>query len=278
MGGRLLLAGAALSVAVWMMPGGAALGQTGTAATAPSSAAEFQPPKRRRIVLMRHGDVKYFDAQGKPVSDPDSVTLTELGQQQADAAGRYLAGLGVKSFDRVVTSNLPRTIETAQRVLASGGITGQRIEIPALREIRAGAATRGVPSEQLPAILLAVTKPSVAPETKFLGGESIGDMQKRVYASIDTLLEDDSWDNALIVLHAVVNSAIVSRALTGEQSFMGRFESGAGCFHVLDAAKTWSDWIVRAYNVCARPDDYSGPRANTMEKLLIQSLKGRSSN
>ena len=32
-------------------------------------------PQRRRIILMRHGDVTYFDAQGKPVPDPDKVSL-----------------------------------------------------------------------------------------------------------------------------------------------------------------------------------------------------------
>src|SRR5262245_43130086 len=42
-------------------------------------------PSRRRLYLMRHGDVSYFDAEGRPVR-PDSVPLNENGLQQADAA------------------------------------------------------------------------------------------------------------------------------------------------------------------------------------------------
>ena len=51
-------------------------------------------PQRRRIILMRHGDVVYFDAQGKPVPDLDKVNLSDKGKAQADATGAYRAGPG----------------------------------------------------------------------------------------------------------------------------------------------------------------------------------------
>ena len=94
----------------------------------------FNP--RRRIYLMRHGSVTYFDSNGKPVL-PESVPLNHAGRDQASAAGRVFAEHGVK-FDRVIVSGLPRTVETATRVLAE---TGQDIaleEWPEFVEIRGG--------------------------------------------------------------------------------------------------------------------------------------------
>ena len=86
--------------------------------------AAYQLPKRRRIYLMRHGDVTYFDDSGRTI-DPETVPLNANGREQASAAGRVFAEQQVR-FDRVIVSGLPRTIETAQRVLAE---TGQQIEI-----------------------------------------------------------------------------------------------------------------------------------------------------
>ena len=45
--------------------------------------------------------------------------------------------------------------------------------------------------------------------------------------------------------------------------------------HVLDAAPTWNDWIVQAFNVCPDPASYTGDRLSVLEKLLVQALKGR---
>jgi broad specificity phosphatase PhoE len=54
----------------------------------------MQPfPRRRRIYLMRHGDVSYFP-NGRPVP-PESVTLNDEGHAQADIA-----------FDRMVSSEI----------------------------------------------------------------------------------------------------------------------------------------------------------------------------
>jgi broad specificity phosphatase PhoE len=47
----------------------------------------YELPKRRRIFLMRHGDVTYFDATGRAI-DPESVPLNERGREEASAAGR----------------------------------------------------------------------------------------------------------------------------------------------------------------------------------------------
>jgi len=58
---------------------------------------------------MRHAEVSYFGVDGVPV-DPAQVPLTEEGVAQARAVAEALIGV---ELDRVVTSGLPRTLETA---------------------------------------------------------------------------------------------------------------------------------------------------------------------
>ena len=60
--------------------------------------------KRRRVFLMRHGSVTYFDAAGKPFL-PETVPLNEQGREQATAAGSVFAAAGIR-FDRVIVSGL----------------------------------------------------------------------------------------------------------------------------------------------------------------------------
>ena len=86
----------------------------------------FNP--RRRVFLMRHGSVTYFDSAGKPVL-PELVPLNEQGREQAAAAGRTYAAAGIR-FDRVIVSGLPRTVETARRVLAETAPRMARLDLP----------------------------------------------------------------------------------------------------------------------------------------------------
>ena len=69
---------------------------------------------RRRIYLMRHGEVRYFDDQGRVVH-PKFVELTDQGRAQAARMGELLADV---PFDRALSTGLPRTKQTAQGVLA----------------------------------------------------------------------------------------------------------------------------------------------------------------
>src|ERR1700709_1868875 len=104
----------------------------------------YELPKRRRIFLMRHGDVTYFDASGRAI-DPESVPLNERGREEASAAGREFKAQQIR-FDKVIASGLPRTLETAQRVLAE---TDQQIDIdiwPEWQEIR-GGRLGGLPAQ-----------------------------------------------------------------------------------------------------------------------------------
>src|SRR6185436_12586599 len=100
-----LIAGAVIACGIWAAAPTATKAQQPVAPTvaaaSPSPAIPvFTQPQRRRIILMRHGDVTYYDAQGKPVLDADKVTLSEKGKAQADAVGAYLKTIGVAKIDR----------------------------------------------------------------------------------------------------------------------------------------------------------------------------------
>jgi len=227
---------------------------------------------RRRIFLMRHGSVTYFDAAGKPVL-PEQVPLNDEGRAQADAAGAAFAAAGVR-FDRVIVSGLPRTVETAARVLA---VTGQQIapEVwPELHEIKGGRLST-IPSADLKRAFTGVFEGLVNPEQRFLGGESVGEMMDRVHPAIGKLRDDQDWDTVLLVLHGGVNCAILSLALTGQRLFLGGLAQTAGCINALDVGQDSADWVVRFVNHVPPAPLQLGSRLTTMEQLFAQYSRSR---
>jgi broad specificity phosphatase PhoE len=213
---------------------------------------------------MRHAEVRYFEGV-----HPEEVVLTDRGRLQAESAAEELRSV---SFDRVLTSGLERTLQTA-------GIVAPNHEPEshyALREIESGDI-RDVASDEVQAMMTAAFRGVVPLETQFLGGETIGALLDRVLPELDELLAEDDWDVALLVLHGAVNRAILSRALTGERMFLGGFEQAPGCINVLDVG-TDGRFIVRAVNHLAYdPAHIAAPRLTTMEQLWQEYLDSRAS-
>lgn len=239
----------------------------------PLDTSAWQPPKRRRIYLMRHGDVTYFDDTGRPIH-PETVPLNERGCAEASAAGRAFAEQAL-TFDRVIVSGLPRTIETARRVLAE---TGQRAELevePMWEEIRGGKLGT-IPAVNLEAAFLGAFDGIVPESTQFLGGETIGALFDRVLPALHELREDTAWDTVLLVLHGGVNRAILSHAITaGGRTFFGHLAQATGCINALDVGDEPRDWVVRTVNYSASAPLHRDTRSTTMEKLYAQFLQTR---
>src|SRR4051812_45794784 len=86
-----VIAGAVITCGIWAVAPTATKAQQPIAppvpAASPSPAPVWTQPQRRRIILMRHADVTYYDAQGKPVADADKVVLSAKGQAQAEPVG-----------------------------------------------------------------------------------------------------------------------------------------------------------------------------------------------
>jgi len=227
---------------------------------------------RRRIYLMRHGSVTYFDAAGKPVL-PETVPLNELGRAQASAAGRMFANEQVH-FDRVIVSGLPRTVETATRVLAE---TGQAVPIetwPELEEIRGGRLAL-IADADLKDAFTGAFEGMVGENKRFLGGESVGELMDRIHPAVTRLRADREWDTVLLVLHGGVNCAILSLALTGQRMFLGALSQHAGCINALDVGEHDTDWVLRFMNYAPPAPLQADTRSTTMEQLYDQYRKSR---
>jgi len=235
-----------------------------------NNALAFLQHPRRRIYLMRHGSVDYFRPDGSAVP-PDSVPLNETGRQQADSAGALFATAGVR-FDRVIASGLPRTVETAQRVLAA---SGQALEIgidERLQEIRPGRLSEIPRAQMAEAFLGAFAAAGTNVEQhRFLGGESVGELLDRVLPAFDALVARDDWSNLLLVLHGGVNRALVSRVLAGGRAFFGRIEQSPACINIIDVGA--ADLVLRGVNLAPTQWLHERERHTTMEKLLAQFLR-----
>jgi len=221
--------------------------------------------ERRRIYLLRHAQVSYFEPDGRPVR-PDRVELTADGERQARAAADALSEV---RFDRVITSGLARTLQTARIVAPSIEPESH----PELREIEGGRLA-DIPEDELEETFLSAFRDVVPEETRFLGGETIGALLDRVLPALEAVLADPDWDVLLAVLHGGVNRAILSRALTGSRVFLGNFEQAPGCINVIDVG---DDWIVRAVDVVPSDLGYTGTRLRTMEELYQQYAPFRAS-
>lgn len=205
---------------------------------------------RRRLYLMRHAEVSYVGEH-----DPEVVRLTARGLEQAEAARRALADV---AFDLVVTSGLPRTVETAE-VVAPGAALEQ---LPGLAEWRGGRLD-DVPREELEQLFVGSLQVRDE-QARFLGGESLGEALDRVLPAFDELVARE-WDTALAVCHGGVNRILLSHALAGGRAYFGTFEQAPACINVLDLGADGA-WIVRTVNYI--PYDPLHPaRTTTMEHL-----------
>ena len=190
----------------------------------PASALAASDAPRRRIYLLRHGEANYLDGNGQRLADPDTAGLSPKGREQARAAAQWFCAMGVRRFDRVVTSDYPRAAQTARGILDDMKMQAVQPEAWAeLRELEAGDATHA--------------------------GESVAAARARILPALDKL-RGEEWDTALIVAHTLVDEVILSEALTGSDAAYGRIEQGNGCINILDTGPGPHEWAVRAVNVC----------------------------
>jgi probable phosphoglycerate mutase len=225
--------------------------------------------ERRRLLLMRHGAVDYFDAQGRP-HPPDAVQLTAQGVAQAQAIGAALAAGGVR-IDRALTSGLVRTRQTAQHVLEASRMSPRLEHWADLREIRGGRLS-AIRDDDLRDAFIAAFEGPVPRDTRFLGGETIGELIDRVLPALQRLLADPHWDTALLVAHGGVNRALLSWFLTGRHEFLGGLAQDAGCLNVIDVGAVPATSVVRVVNFCPLDTLRTETRLSTMEELLQKYL------
>ena len=210
---------------------------------------------RRRLYLMRHAEVSYVGRR-----DPEQVRLTARGREQAEAARHALDGV---ELDLVVTSGLPRTVETAEVV--APGCRAEPVED--LAEWRGGRLD-DIPADELEQMFVGGLQPENE-SARFLGGETLGEALDRILPAFAELVARE-WDTALAVLHGGVNRILISHALAGGRSYFGNFEQAPACLNVLDLGADGA-WIVRTVNYI--PYDPLHPARDTTMEYLWSELK-----
>lgn len=208
---------------------------------------------------MRHAEVSYVDETGRPVS-PEDVPLTWRGREQAEAARDALAAA---ELDLVLSSNLPRTVETAEIVAAHHEVE----RWPEFAEWRGGRLD-AIPPEDLEGRFVGALRIKDEAE-RFLGGESLGEALDRVHPALERLLARE-WDTALAVLHGGVNRIVLSYALSGDRTYFGTFEQAPACINVLDLGA--DGWIVRTVNYI--PYDPLHPARETTMESYWEQMRG----
>jgi probable phosphoglycerate mutase len=223
-------------------------------------------PSRRRIYLVRHGDVTYFDEYGRPFR-PDTVPLNATGRQQAAAVARELAAI---PLDRVVASDLPRCAETAAILTAGRGL---RVDTrPALREIQPGRLADLPPGTAAKVFLEAFTG-TLDRDTRFLNGETFGSLVDRVMPCFLEQLADPGWRHLLIVAHGGVNRVILTHALGIGLAGFGTFEQDPCCLNIIDVAND-GHCLLRLLNYTPYNTTKVGLELTTMEQLFQQYRAG----
>jgi broad specificity phosphatase PhoE len=191
-------------------------------------------------LLLRHGQTPM--SVQKRYAGLSDVPLTEVGVQQAAAAGKRLASEGLTA---IVTSPLERAARTAEVVAAA---TGAPIEADeGFRETDFGAwdgLTFAEVRERWPAELTAwLADPAVAPP----GGESLADVSIRVESALRRVLAAHQGRTVLIVSHVTPIKTLVAAALLAPLPALYRM-------HLDVAALCQVDWyadgpaVLRSFN------------------------------
>jgi probable phosphoglycerate mutase len=181
---------------------------------------------RRRLYLLRHGHVAYYDEAGKPLN-PKLAALTERGREEARAAGALLAGA---PLDRVLCSGLARTRQTAELVAAPHGLPVE--DHSDFMEIRAGRLS-GVPKESREAAYVYGFE-AATEDGRFAGGDGFAAVRDRVVSAFETLVRQPDWTHLALVAHDGVNRMLLSWACGAGLSALSAFEQDYGCLNIID--------------------------------------------
>ena len=157
--------------------------------------------KPTTFYLVRHGESEGNAA--RIFTGQTDSPLTARGRQQAETVADELATV---KFDRIVSSDLSRTRDTARVIAERHGI---QVEIlPELREIDVGDRT-GTPFDEVRGLPSWTDDGFVA----WPGGETLDQVLARTLGAIDRLTKESPGKTILIVGHGGVNRILLSHFL-----------------------------------------------------------------
>ena len=151
--------------------------------------------------LVRHGESEGNAA--RIFTGQRDSPLTARGREQAEAVAEELEKV---KFDRIVSSDLSRTRDTAEVIARRQGIPVE--VIPELREINVGDRT-GTPFDEARGL------PNWSDEgfVAWPGGESLDQVLARTRGAIERLTRESPGKTILVVGHGGVNRILLSHFL-----------------------------------------------------------------
>lgn len=181
---------------------------------------------RKRVILMRHGDVNYYRPGGK--SFHNSIDITPEGEEQARNVGHILVD---QPFDFAVHTGATRTIRTLELVLSNRNVPVR--EVREMREIEANPGDQLSP-ERWEAEFVYGFERAAEPGASFAGGEPFADFYARVIPAMEKIVLEPGWRQSLMVCHGGTNAVILAWITGGGLKGLGAFDQDAGCVNVLD--------------------------------------------
>ena len=156
---------------------------------------------------MRHGSV--VGAETRRFIGHLDVPLSPLGEDQVAALAARLRAV---AFDAIYCSALRRTRRTAEILAAPHRLTP--ISDPALREFAMGRWD-GLTADEIRALDRAAFDAWMGDVGRFQfpGGESLPNLEARVWPAFDTIVTRHAGGTVAIVAHGGSNRAILCRAL-----------------------------------------------------------------
>lgn len=216
---------------------------------------EDKVKSRRRLYLVRHGHVDYFDKVDKPI-DPRWVELSSIGQKQVSSLKDVLCDV---KFDYMLCSDYPRAKQTLNIITAGYSESKSVIECSDLREIKAGRL-REIPVDIREREVATAYHQVYSKKGRFLRGESWTDFFARVVHTFENELLCKDWDQALIVSHDAVNRVLISFLVNGDMSLVPKIEQDPACLNIIDleiSNKEVNEALLRLVNFTAyNPSKY----------------------
>jgi len=229
--------------------------------------------EKRRLYLVRHGHVDYFDNCGVPL-DPRNVVLSETGEAQVLALRNILGGVQV---DRAISSDYPRAVQSLRIALTNPPRRGGLEQAKVLREIKAGRL-REIPISSIPIEVSGAYSHALTPGASFLRGESWEAFSARVTGKLKSLLADQDWHDVIIVSHDAVNRVILSWLMGYHLSLLPSLEQDPASLTIVDLDMDQgvvSGACIRLFNFTPYDPVKTGDRKTVMQRIAESMLSMR---
>lgn len=188
-----------------------------------------------RLVLVRHGETEW-NREGRIQGHSDG-RLNQRGLRQAEALASalrpFLEGLRQHGPVALYASPVARARQTAKAIGDACGLAV--VPLDALAEVNAGELDGLKAAEMRERYPEFMERWRRSPSTAVMpGGESLAQLQERVWDAVQGLLQRHAGETVVAVSHNFAIQSLLCRALDVSLDHFGRFRIDLGAFSVLD--------------------------------------------